>query len=79
MYVCKCEDPGLALVRRSYNYIHNYGYKSKLLSAVVPRFDHQDSDSILTLSVILSLGVDYVIAPLKVLQSLKDSPSIQDD
>lgn len=29
------EDPGLALVKRSYNYIHKYGYKSKLMAAAV--------------------------------------------
>ncbi|XP_010476185.1 PREDICTED: uncharacterized protein LOC104755488 isoform X2 [Camelina sativa] len=63
------EDPGLALVRRSYNYIHKYGYKSKLMAAAVR--NKQDLFSL--------LGVDYVIAPLKVLQSLKDSPAIPDD
>ncbi|AEE28854.1 Aldolase superfamily protein [Arabidopsis thaliana] len=63
------EDPGLALVKRSYNYIHKYGYKSKLMAAAVR--NKQDLFSL--------LGVDYVIAPLKVLQSLKDSPAIPDD
>ncbi|CAG7868736.1 unnamed protein product [Brassica rapa] len=63
------EDPGLALVRRSYNYIHKYGYKSKLMAAAVR--NKQDLFSL--------LGVDYVIAPLKVLQSLKDSPAVPDD
>jgi len=38
-----------------------------------------DSDHILTFNVLFNLRVDYVIAPLKVLQSLKDSPAIPDD
>ncbi|CAH2038145.1 unnamed protein product, partial [Thlaspi arvense] len=63
------EDPGLALVKRSYNYIHKYGYKSRLMAAAVR--NKQDLFNL--------LGVDYVIAPLKVLQSLKDSPAIPDD
>ncbi|XP_043716243.1 transaldolase isoform X2 [Telopea speciosissima] len=57
------EDPGLALVTKAYNYIHKYGYKSKLMAAAVR--NKQDLFSL--------LGVDYMIAPLKILQSLKES------
>ncbi|XP_044486109.1 transaldolase [Mangifera indica] len=57
------EDPGLALVTKAFNYIHKYGHKSKLMAAAVR--NKQDLFSL--------LGVDYIIAPLKVLQSLKES------
>lgn len=57
------EDPGLALVMKAYNYIHRYGHKSKLMAAAVR--NKQDLFSL--------LGVDYIIAPLKILQSLKES------
>ncbi|PIA50138.1 hypothetical protein AQUCO_01300698v1 [Aquilegia coerulea] len=57
------EDPGLSLVTKAYNYIHKYGYKSKLMAAAVR--NKQDLFSL--------LGVDYIIAPLKVMQSLKES------
>ncbi|XVF51683.1 hypothetical protein PTKIN_Ptkin04bG0204200 [Pterospermum kingtungense] len=57
------EDPGLALVTKAYNYIHKYGHKSKLMAAAVR--NKQDLFSL--------LGIDYIIAPLKVLQSLKES------
>ncbi|XP_068317075.1 uncharacterized protein [Pyrus communis] len=57
------EDPGLALVTKAYNYIHKYGHKSKLMAAAVR--NKQDLFSL--------LGVDYIIAPLKVLQALKES------
>ncbi|XP_021901804.1 uncharacterized protein LOC110817525 [Carica papaya] len=57
------EDPGLALITKAYNYIHKYGYKSKLMAAAVR--NKQDLFSL--------LGVDYIIAPLKILQSLKQS------
>ncbi|GAB4857046.1 hypothetical protein Ancab_014957 [Ancistrocladus abbreviatus] len=57
------EDPGLALVTKAYNYIHKYGHKSKLMAAAVR--NRQDLFSL--------LGVDYIIAPLKILQSLKES------
>ncbi|KAM5572825.1 hypothetical protein ABKV19_012732 [Rosa sericea] len=57
------EDPGLALVTKTYNYIHKYGHKSKLMAAAVR--NKQDLFSL--------LGVDYIIAPLKVLQSLKET------
>ncbi|RDX61213.1 talB, partial [Mucuna pruriens] len=59
------EDPGLALVTKAYNYIHKYGYKSKLMAAAVR--NKQDLFSL--------LGVDYIIAPVKVLQSLKSVAS----
>lgn len=63
------EDPGLALVTKAYSYIHKYGYKSKLMAAAVR--NKQDLFSL--------LGVDYIIAPLKVLQSLKESVTTPDD
>ncbi|KAJ8650044.1 hypothetical protein MRB53_003067 [Persea americana] len=63
------EDPGLALVTKAYNYIHKHGHKSKLMAAAVR--NKQDIFSL--------LGVDYIIAPLKILQSLKESPTLPDD
>ncbi|XP_073011910.1 uncharacterized protein [Typha latifolia] len=57
------EDPGLALVKKTYNYIHKYGHKSKLMAAAVR--NKQDLFSL--------LGIDYIIAPLKIMQSLEDS------
>ncbi|KAJ1379613.1 Transaldolase/Fructose-6-phosphate aldolase [Sesbania bispinosa] len=63
------EDPGLALVTKTYNYIHKYGHKSKLMAAAVR--NKQDLFSL--------LGVDYIIAPLKVLQSLKESVASPDE
>ncbi|PPR80800.1 hypothetical protein GOBAR_AA39911 [Gossypium barbadense] len=63
------EDPGLALVTKAYNYIHKYGHKSKLMAAAVR--NKQDIFSL--------LGVDYIIAPLKVLQSLKESNTSPDE
>ncbi|KAL2321602.1 hypothetical protein Fmac_025981 [Flemingia macrophylla] len=63
------EDPGLALVTKTYNYIHKYGHKSKLMAAAVR--NKQDLFSL--------LGIDYIIAPLKVLQSLKESIASPDE
>ncbi|XP_020114499.1 uncharacterized protein LOC109728499 [Ananas comosus] len=63
------EDPGLALVKKTYNYIHKYGHKSKLMAAAVR--NKQDVFSL--------LGIDYIIAPLKVLQSLKESITSPDE
>ncbi|KAJ6851093.1 uncharacterized protein M6B38_260480 [Iris pallida] len=63
------EDPGLALITKTYNYIHKYGHKSKLMAAAVR--NKQDIFSL--------LGVDYIIAPLKILQSLKDSVTYPDE
>ncbi|XWS61948.1 hypothetical protein CRYUN_Cryun07bG0168300 [Craigia yunnanensis] len=63
------EDPGLALVTKAYNYIHKYGHKSKLMAAAVR--NKQDLFSL--------LGVDYIIAPLKVLQSLKETITAPDE
>ncbi|XP_059657476.1 uncharacterized protein LOC132304011 [Cornus florida] len=63
------EDPGLALVTKAYNYIHKYGHKSKLMAAAV-----RSKQDIFNL-----LGVDYIITPLKILQSLKDSVTPPDD
>ncbi|PKA59562.1 transaldolase [Apostasia shenzhenica] len=65
----KGDDPGLALVTSAYNYIHKYGYKSKLMAAAVR--NKQDVFSL--------LGVDYIIAPLKILQSLKESITLPDE
>lgn len=65
----KGEDPGLALVTKAYNYIHKYGHKSKLMVAAVR--NKQDIFSL--------LGVDYIIAPLKILQSLKESLTYPDE
>ncbi|KAK1273921.1 hypothetical protein QJS04_geneDACA012373 [Acorus gramineus] len=67
--VKKGEDPGLALVTKTYNYIHKNGYKSKLMAAAVR--NKQDLFSL--------LGVDYIIAPLKILQSLKESITYPDE
>uniref|UniRef100_A0A1D1ZBT2 transaldolase n=1 Tax=Anthurium amnicola TaxID=1678845 RepID=A0A1D1ZBT2_9ARAE len=63
------DDPGLALVTKTYNYIHKYGHKSKLMAAAVR--NKQDIFSL--------LGVDYIIAPLKILQSLKESVTYPDE
>ncbi|TYI11692.1 hypothetical protein ES332_A09G225200v1 [Gossypium tomentosum] len=63
------EDPGLGLVTKAYNYIHKYGHKSKLMAAAVR--NKQDLFSL--------LGVDYIIAPLKILQSLKESITAPDE
>lgn len=63
------EDPGLALVTKAYNYIHKYGHKSKLMAAAVR--NKQDLYSL--------LGVDYIIASLKVLESLKESVTSPDE
>ncbi|KAK8945430.1 hypothetical protein KSP40_PGU019904 [Platanthera guangdongensis] len=63
------EDPGLALVTKAYNYIHKHGHKSKLMAAAVR--NKQDVFSL--------LGVEYIIAPLKILQSLKESITLPDE
>ncbi|XP_050376658.1 uncharacterized protein LOC126794057 [Argentina anserina] len=63
------EDPALALVTKTYNYIHKYGHKSKLMAAAVR--NKQDLFSL--------LGVDYIIAPLKVLQSLKETATTPEE
>ncbi|KAG0457277.1 hypothetical protein HPP92_022128 [Vanilla planifolia] len=63
------EDPGLALLIKAYNYIHKYGHKSKLMAAAIR--NKQDIFSL--------LGVDYIIAPLKILQSLKESVTYPDE
>ncbi|KAJ9147751.1 hypothetical protein P3X46_029876 [Hevea brasiliensis] len=49
--------------------IHKYGHKSKLMAAAVR--NRQDLFSL--------LGVDYIIAPLKVLQSLSESTTTPDE
>ncbi|XP_020976845.1 uncharacterized protein LOC107630025 isoform X1 [Arachis ipaensis] len=56
-------------VTKAYNYIHKYGHKSKLMAAAVR--NKQDLFSL--------LGVDYIIAPLKILQSLKESIASPDE
>ncbi|PSS09732.1 Transaldolase [Actinidia chinensis var. chinensis] len=63
------DDPGVALVTKAYNYIHKYGYKSKLMAAAV-----RNKQDIFNL-----LGVDYIITPLKILHSLKESVTPPDD
>ncbi|KAL3818193.1 hypothetical protein ACJIZ3_004098 [Penstemon smallii] len=63
------EDPGLALVTKAYNYIHKYGHKSKLMAAAI-----RNKQDIFNL-----LGVDYIISPLKILQSLKESVTPPDE
>ncbi|XP_039140668.1 transaldolase isoform X3 [Dioscorea cayenensis subsp. rotundata] len=63
------EDAGVALVTKAYNYIHKYGHKSRLMAAAIR--NKQDIFSL--------LGVDYIIAPLKILQSLKDSITYPDE
>ncbi|XP_010919480.1 uncharacterized protein [Elaeis guineensis] len=65
----KGEDPGLALVTKAYNYIHKYGHRTKLMAAAIR--NKQDIFSL--------LGVDYIIAPLKILQSLKESLTYPDE
>ncbi|KAL3700418.1 hypothetical protein R1sor_018440 [Riccia sorocarpa] len=57
------QDPGVALATRVYNYVHKNGYKSKLMAAAVR--NKQDVFSL--------LGLDYLVVPVKVLQSLKES------
>ncbi|CAI9093774.1 OLC1v1029345C1 [Oldenlandia corymbosa var. corymbosa] len=63
------EDPGLALVTKAYNYIHKHGYKSKLMAAAI-----RNKQDVFNL-----LGVDYIITPLKILQSLKESVTPPDE
>ncbi|KAI0514314.1 hypothetical protein KFK09_010349 [Dendrobium nobile] len=63
------QDPGLALPIKAYNYIHKYGHKSKLMAAAIR--NKQDLFDL--------LGVDYIIAPLKILQSLKESVTYPDE
>ncbi|CAH9086194.1 unnamed protein product [Cuscuta europaea] len=63
------EDPGSALVTKAFNYIHTYGHKSKLMAAAIR--NKQDIYSI--------LGVDYIVTPLKILQSLKESVTPPDE
>lgn len=65
----KGEDPGIALARKAYNYIHKHGLKTKLMAAAVR--NKQDLFSI--------LGIDYVIVPVKILQSLQESKALADD
>ncbi|XP_078442504.1 aldolase superfamily protein [Wolffia australiana] len=61
--ISRGDDPGLSLVTKAYNYIHKHGYKTKLMATAVR--NKQDVFSL--------LGVDYIVAPLKILQSLKES------
>ncbi|KAF7101854.1 hypothetical protein CFC21_103071 [Triticum aestivum] len=65
----KGEDAGLALVKKAYVYIHKNGYKTKLMAAAVR--NKQDVFSL--------LGIDYIIAPLKILQSLDESVTYSDE
>ncbi|KAL8498410.1 hypothetical protein ACS0TY_021653 [Phlomoides rotata] len=63
------EDPGLALVTKAYNYIHKYGHKSKLMAVAI-----RNKQDVFNL-----LGVDYIISPLNILQSLKESVTPPDE
>ncbi|XXG67397.1 hypothetical protein AAC387_Pa06g0755 [Persea americana] len=63
------EDPGLALVTKAYNYIHKHGHKSKLMAAGI-----RNKQDIFSLT-----GIDYIVAPLKILQSLKESIILPDE
>lgn len=63
------EDPGIALATKAFNYIHKHGHKSKLMAAAIR--NKQDLFSL--------LGIDYIIVPLKILESLKDSKTLPDD
>uniref|UniRef100_A0ACD6ABK6 Uncharacterized protein n=1 Tax=Avena sativa TaxID=4498 RepID=A0ACD6ABK6_AVESA len=65
----KGEDAGLALVKKAYAYIHRNGYKTKLMAAAVR--NKQDVFSL--------LGIDYIIAPVKILQSLDESVTDPDE
>ncbi|KAG6396969.1 hypothetical protein SASPL_143129 [Salvia splendens] len=65
----KGEDPGLTLVTKTYNYIHKYGHKSKLMAAAI-----RNKQDVFNL-----LGVDYIICPLKILQVLKESVTPPDE
>ncbi|GAA0160921.1 aldolase [Lithospermum erythrorhizon] len=63
------DDPGLTLVTKAYNYIQKNGYKSKLMAAAI-----RNKQDVFNL-----LGVDYIITPLKILQSLKESVTPPDE
>lgn len=63
------EDPGIDLATKAFNYIHKHGHKSKLMAAAI-----RNKKDIFSL-----LGIDYIIVPLKILQSLKDSKTLPDD
>ncbi|KAF3330351.1 putative transaldolase [Carex littledalei] len=63
------EDPGIALVKKAYNYIHKCNLKTKVMAAAVR--NKQDLFSL--------LGIDYIIAPLKVLQTMKESVTSPDE
>ncbi|CAO2168073.1 unnamed protein product [Urochloa humidicola] len=54
---------GRLRAKKVYAYIHRNGYKTKLMAAAIR--NKQDVFSL--------LGIDYIIAPLKILQSLEES------
>jgi transaldolase len=54
---------------KAYNYIHKFGHKSKVMAAAVR--NKQDVFSL--------LGLDYLVVPVKVLQSLKDTKTGLED
>ncbi|KAL0329595.1 UNVERIFIED_CONTAM: Transaldolase [Sesamum radiatum] len=60
---------GRLRVTKAYNYIHKYGHKSKLMAAAI-----RNKQDVFNL-----LGVDYIISPLKILQSLKESVTPPDE
>ncbi|XP_051115188.1 uncharacterized protein LOC127240512 [Andrographis paniculata] len=57
------QDPGRALVSKVYNYIHKFGYKTKMMVSAIR--NEQDLFDV--------LGVDYIVTPVRILQSLKMS------
>lgn len=63
------EDPGIALVKKAYSYIHKHGLKTKLMAAAIR--NKQDLFSV--------LGVNYIIVPVKIIQSLQESKVSVDD
>eukprot|EP00850_Spirogloea_muscicola_P006393 SM000030S11402 [mRNA] locus=s30:521344:524822:+ [translate_table: standard] len=61
--VSRGEDPGISLVTKAFNYVHKHGHRTKVMASAIR--NKQDVFSL--------LGVDYLVVPVKVLQSLKDS------
>ncbi|VAI75914.1 unnamed protein product [Triticum turgidum subsp. durum] len=66
---CSWAAVGRPTVKKAYVYIHKNGYKTKLMAAAVR--NKQDVFSL--------LGIDYIIAPLKILQSLDESVTDSDE
>ncbi|MCO5547665.1 hypothetical protein L7F22_001116 [Adiantum nelumboides] len=68
-YHHELDDMKEQYVKKAYYYIHKNGLKSKLMAAAVR--NKQDLFSI--------LGVDYIITPVRILQSLQESIALPDD